>query len=154
MQEMINICQKFANSHDLLLNSTKTMSMCFVSKAMYRYKPDVHFFLDENQIDITDHCKYLDVIIHDKNTELDVYKQMRKCYASINTLLCKLGKCSPEVKCKLFDSYCTSLYCSELWIQSSKTVFNKLRVIYNNSLMRLLHLPKYNSASEMFLVYM
>ena len=41
MQEMINICQKFANSHDLLFNSTKTMSMCFASKDMYRYKPDV-----------------------------------------------------------------------------------------------------------------
>ena len=150
MQEMINICQTFANSHDLLFNSTKTMSMCFVSKDMYRYKPDVKFFLDENQIDITDRCKYLGVIIHDKNTDLDVKKQMRKLYASINTLVRKFGKCSPEVKCKLFDSYCTSLYCSELWFNSSKTVFNKLRVSYNNSLRRLLHLPKYNSASEMF----
>ena len=75
---------------------------------------------------------------------------MRKFYASINTLVRKFGKCSPEVKCKLFDSYCTSLYCYELWFNSSKTVFNKLRVSYNNSLRRLLHLPKYNSASEMF----
>ena len=84
-----------------------------------------------------------------KNTDLDVKKQMRKIYASINTLVRKFGKCSPEVKCKLFDSY-TSLYCSELWFQSSKTVFNKLRVSYNNSLRRLLHLPKYNCACEMF----
>ena len=41
MQEIINICQKFANSHELLFNSTKTTSMCFVSKDVYRYKPDV-----------------------------------------------------------------------------------------------------------------
>ena len=80
-------------------------------------------------------------MIHDKNTDLDVKKQMRKFDASINTLVHKFGKCSPEVKCKLFDSYCTSLYCSQLWFQSSKTVFHK-RVSYNNSLRRLLHLPK------------
>ena len=73
-RKMINICQKFANSHDLLFNSTTTTSMCFVSKDVYRYKPDVKYFLDENQIDITDRCKYLGVMIHDKNTDLDVKK--------------------------------------------------------------------------------
>ena len=63
MQEMINICQKFATSHDLLFNSTKTTSMCFFSKDVYRYKPDVKNVLDGNQIDITDRCKYLGVMI-------------------------------------------------------------------------------------------
>ena len=33
---------------------------------------------------------------------------------------------------------------------STKTVVTKLKIAYNNSLRRLLGLPKYNSASEMF----
>ena len=33
---------------------------------------------------------------------------------------------------------------------STKTALTKLKIAYNNSLRRLLGLPKYNSASEMF----
>ena len=57
LQEMITICHKFANTHDLLFNSIKTMSMCFVSKDMFRYKPDVKIIIDENPINSTDRCK-------------------------------------------------------------------------------------------------
>ena len=42
------------------------------------------------------------------------------------------------------------MYCSALWINSTKIALTKLKIAYNNSLRRLLCLPKYNSASEMF----
>ena len=42
------------------------------------------------------------------------------------------------------------MYCSALWFNSTKTALTKLKIAYNNSLRRLLGLPKYNSASEMF----
>ena len=46
--------------------------------------------------------------------------------------------------------YCSNLYCSSSWFDSSKTAMKKIRIAYNNSLRRLLELPKHNSASEMF----
>ena len=42
------------------------------------------------------------------------------------------------------------MYCPALWFNSTKTALTKLKIAYNNSLRRLLGLPKYNSASEMF----
>ena len=42
------------------------------------------------------------------------------------------------------------MYCSVLWFNSTKTALTKMKIVYNNSLYRLLGLPKYNSASEMF----
>ena len=42
------------------------------------------------------------------------------------------------------------MYCSILWYDCSKTVLKNLRIAYNNSLRKLLGIPKYNSASEMF----
>ena len=42
------------------------------------------------------------------------------------------------------------MYCSTLWVNSTKTALTKLKIAYNNSLRRLLGLPKYNSASERF----
>ena len=61
-----------------------------------------------------------------------------------------LGKCSPDVKCYLFKRYCCNLYCAPLWYDSTKTAMKNLKVVYNNSLRRLLVLPSYNSASSMF----
>ena len=62
----------------------------------------------------------------------------------------KFSKCSVNVKCYLLKTYCSTMYCSALWFNSTKTALTKLKIAYNNSLRRLLGLPKYNSASEMF----
>ena len=48
-------------------------------------------------------------MIYDKNTDLDVKKQMRKLYASINTLVRKFGICSPDLgfsSIKVFPQVC------------------------------------------------
>ena len=42
------------------------------------------------------------------------------------------------------------MYCSTMWYNCTVTVRRKLRISYNNSLRRLLNIPKHNSASEMF----
>ena len=81
---------------------------------------------------------------------------MRKYYANVNILLRKFRYCSPDVKCCMFKSYCTcvTMYCPSMWFDStvivSLTIIKKLKIAYNNGLRRLLNLPKYNSASEMF----
>ena len=75
---------------------------------------------------------------------------MRKYYANANMLLRKFSYCSPDVKCCMFKSYCATMYCSSGWFDSTVTSMKKLKIAYNNGLRRLLNLPKYNSASEMF----
>ena len=37
-----------------------------------------------------------------------------------------------------------------MWYNGTVTAMGRLRIAYNNSLRRLLGIPKYNSASEMF----
>ena len=44
------------------------------------------------------------------------------------------------------------MYCSAMWFDTTKSAMKKLKVAYYNSLRRLLSLPIYNSASEMFAV--
>ena len=74
---------------------------------------------------------------------------MRRFYTNANILLRKFSKCSSEVKRMLFKSYCSSMYCSQFWFDSSKSALESLRIAFNNSLRRLMNLSKYNSASEM-----
>ena len=66
-------------------------------------------------------------------------------------LIGKFFKCSVDVKCYLFKTYCSTMYCSAMWFDTTKSAMKKLKVAYNNSLRRIL-LPTYNSASKMFAV--
>ena len=76
---------------------------------------------------------------------------MRKCYANANMLLRKFVKCSPDVNCYLFKTYCCNLYCDIfIWYGSTKAAMKNLKIAYNNSLRRLLGLPIHNSARGMF----
>ena len=57
---------------------------------------------------------------------------------------------STDVKCCMFKSYCSTMYCSLMWFESNVTAMRKLKIAYNNGFRRILNLPKYNSATEMF----
>ena len=85
-----------------------------------------------------------------KNCDIDIKRQMGKFYANINIISRKFSKYSPEVKCTLFKAFCSNMYCSTLWYVCIVTAMKRLRIAYNNSLRRLLGIPKHNSPSEMF----
>ena len=110
------------------------------------------FYLGEKIIPKVTQCKYLGVIISDHNCNADLKRQMRKFYTNANMLIRNFFKCSVDVKCYLFKTYCSTMYCSAMWFDTTKSAMKKLKVAYNNSLLRLLYLPTYNSASEMFAV--
>ena len=48
------------------------------------------------------------------------------------------------------SSYCTSMYCCQLWFNSTKGSIKKLRTSYNSALRRFLVISKPYSASQMF----
>ena len=64
---------------------------------------------------------YLGVIISDHNCDrfdtcIIIKRQMRK--------IRKLFKCSVNVKCHLFKTYCSTMYCYAMWFDSTKSVMN------------------------------
>ena len=46
--------------------------------------------------------------------------------------------------------YCSNMYCSSLWCTYSQSTYKRVHVAYNNALRILLKMPKFCSASEMF----
>ena len=100
---------------------------------------------------IVKEVKYLGVMIHSfMKTTIDVARQTRKFYMQANLLLRNFRYCSDDVKCILFLSYCTNMYCCQLWFNSTKTSLIKLSTSYNSVLRRLLCISKPYSASNMF----
>ena len=43
-------------------------------------------------------------------------------------------KCSPVVKCALYKSFCSNMYCSTMWYNCTVTAMRRLRIAYNDSL--------------------
>ena len=73
------------------------------------------FYLNETPIDVVVNHNYLGVIISDnRKDDLDIKRQIRSIYARGNTILKYFRHCTHEVKCTLFKTYCTNLYCSHL----------------------------------------
>ena len=68
------------------------------------------------------------IIISVKNCDADLERQMRKCYANANMLLRKFCYCLSDVKCCMFKSYCSTMYSSSMWFDSTVTSMRKLRI--------------------------
>ena len=147
MQSLLDICKHYADNHNLVFNSKKTQCMVFKPKGCKFEKPLL--YIDSSVLEFYDSCKYLGTFIDTSGAMYDIKRQIRKAYGSSNVLITKFGQCSPEVKCMLFSSYCSNLYCPPFWYGGTISLLNKLRVAYNNSLRRLLKIP-ITSASDMF----
>ena len=67
-------------------------------------------------------------------TKIDVVSQTRKFYLPANLLLLKLRHCSDQVRCTLFQTYCTNMYCCQMWFKSTISSLKKLSTSYNSVL--------------------
>ena len=148
MQKLLDLCSTYATEHLLTYSGSKSHSLCFKPKHIKLYASC--FYLNKLEIPKVDQCKYLSIMISIKNSDIDMKRQMRKFYTNINILSRKFSRCSPDVKCTLLKSFCSNMYCSTMWYNCTVTAMRRLRIAYNNSLRRLLGIPKHISASGMF----
>ena len=146
---MYNYCGK----HSITFNVSKSICMFFKS-AVNRTCDTTELFLSSNAIDFVLETKYLGVMLNSHlKTSIDVSRQTRKFYAQANMLLRNFRNYSADVKCMLFRSYCTNMYCSSLWFNSTSSSIKKLKASYNGVLRSLLLIVKPYSPSEMFVTH-
>ena len=77
-------------------------------------------------------------------------KQTRSLYARANMLLRKFAAASLRTKCLLFSAFCTPIYGCQLWFTFHAQSLHKLKVAYNDALRLLLQVPRWTSASQLF----
>ena len=149
MQKLLNICDQYGKNHDLIYNCSKCLVMCFSpNKVTLRHNPDL--YLDSTKLEFVDHYKYLGTQVEANSCAMDIKRQLKKFYTNVNRLIRVFNKCSTPVKCYLFRTYCSYLYCSQFWYNNRKCDMTSVKTAYNNGLRRLLGLPRSCSASFMF----
>ena len=75
-------------------------------------------------------CRNLGIAISTQNSDIDLKVQMSKLYANVNLLLRKFSTCAVGVKCFLFKTYCSNLYCGPMWFDCTKAALKKLKYAY------------------------
>ena len=150
LQMLIDTCKKYGDNFDIVFNSKKTVSLSIKCNARSsNIKPE--FILGNDRVAAVSEVKYLGHVITDTLCDdKDMLRQIRSLYCRSNMLIRKFSRCSDYVKTKLFQSFCSNMYCCSVWFKYSSRVYNKLRVAYNNSCRILLGLPRHCSASQMF----
>ena len=63
-----------------------------------------------------EYCKYLEITISTKNSDLDLKRQGRKMYSNAYLLMKEFSSCSVSVKYYLIKTYCSTLYYASICI--------------------------------------
>ena len=80
-------------------------------------------------------------------------REAKRMFYVNNKVIRIFNHCTVDVKLLLIKSYCTSFYCGYLWSDYKAKTFSKLRVAFNNVYRKILGLPTWSSASEMYATY-
>jgi hypothetical protein len=150
LQKLLKICEDFAVSNDMTYNVRKTVCVCFQSIKLCNL-PIPTVYLNNNALEWKPQHKYLGVLLdHNLKDDIDIRRQLRSIYARGNILIRRFKRCSVEVKCQLFKSYCSSMYCSNLWKSHSVKSLKRIKVAYNNVFRLLLGVTRNCSVSQLF----
>ena len=150
LQELLNICSQYGIDYDIQYNAKKSNIM------IVRCKQDKKavfpaFTLSNNTLEVRSEIKYLGHCISDDLTDdKDILRQRSKLYAQANTLVRKFHMCSTDVKVSLFNAFCTPMYTAHLWCNYRMSSMQKLKVAYNDAFRLLLRVPRWHSASQLF----
>ena len=150
LQQLLRVCSQYGSDFDVNYNTRKSNIMIVRSKDDSKLSfPD--FFLSGTVLEVCNEAKCLGhYITDDLSDDRDIFRQCRAMYAQANTLIRKFGMCSVHVKTTLFKAYCTPMYTAHLWRQYKKSSIQRLTVAYNDGMRLLLKVPRWSSASQLF----
>ena len=153
LAKLIKKCELFGEQYDVNYNPKKSNIMVVRSPGMKSVGIPT-FRLNGILLEEVNKVKYLGHMINNTlSDDDDINHQRRQLYARGNMLLRNFGVCSAEVKLKLFNTFCSNVYCCQLWWSYTKSTLNKLCISYHNILKLFLGISKFESTSLVCAVF-
>ena len=113
LQSLLNICTEYCQLHDLMFNAKKSVCMFFRSSVNKQCGLS-DIFISGTICEFANEEKYPGVMINSSyKTTIDVKRQTRNVNARAYQLIRNFRYCTDNVKCYLFQNYCTSMYCRQ-----------------------------------------
>ena len=154
MRLMLVICDEFASEFDIKFNASKSKCVVIKAKSVYRscYLHDYNcdqltFVINDNDIEFVDNYRHLGHVINSKFDDCDdIYDKRASFIGQVNSLLCYFRKLNGAVRYRLFQSYCMSLFCCELW-RLDNGVIDHFGTAYRRAVRRVWSLPHLTHSS-------
>jgi hypothetical protein len=150
MRRMLLLCDKFSAKYNVSFNVNKSKCLTF---RPFRYVSGNQsqlpsFFIDGKLIENVSQWPHLGHVFTTQRTDCsDIIARKNSLIGQVNNLLCHFTQLDSNVKYKLFNSFCTSFYGSELW-NLDTVEFQSLCVAWRKGLRRVWNLPP-ESASDL-----
>jgi len=152
LQKMIDICAEYAENHDVLFNTKKTVCMAILPNLFKNMVlPDI--MLCGSKLLYVTSYRYLGFNISNtpsKADDLELRHQYRLLCCRANSLIRKFAMCSDSVKKYLYSAYCSNVCNVHLWHSYHATVLRKFIVCFNNAARMFFGYDRFCSASNMF----
>ena len=148
LQQLLKVCSSYGAKFDIKFNPKKSVIMIAKTKEDEN-QTFPSFLLSDRTLEVVKKVRYLGHIITDDLCDDDDVQRC-KLYAQANMLARKFHMCTDEVKVSLFRAYCTPFYTAHLWCKYRTAKLRKLQVAYNDAFRILLKLPRWTSASTLF----
>ena len=149
LQTILDICYEYGLSHNIMFNESKSVCMHFKQSKQISFEPVI--WLGNDKMNFVTKYKYLGHIINcDLTDDNDVQAHVGTFYARANMLIRKFNFSSDSSKIYMFKTFCSNIYCCSLWCKWKTRSVHRIRVAYNNCFRILLKLPRFCSASGMF----
>ena len=152
LQKLLDICAGYAETHDILFNTKKTVCMAILP-SLFRHLTLPDIVLCSNVLSYVDSYKYLGFHISNtasKSDDLELRHQYRLLCCRTNSLIRKFAMCSYSVKKYLYSTYCSNISGVHLWHSHRASVLRKFIVCFNNAARMFLGYERFCSASNMF----
>ena len=148
MQRLLDHCKAYADSNFIIYNHAKSALMCIKSKKLRSLSVPT-IYLDNNPIKLVDKYKYPgSIVTNDLNDNEDIDREIRNIYSRGNFLVRHFCKCNDEVKQLLFQTFCCTLYSSQLWCHFSNSALKRLTVAFKSIFRKLFFLDHRSSITQ------
>ena len=83
----------------------------------------------------------------------EITNQMRSVYGRGNLLIRNFKHCDDSVKLQLFKTFCTNIYCCQLWRSYKKSTYRRVNVAYRRIFRYFMKIDNGSSVSYAMLNY-
>lgn len=135
-QELLDICETFAEEYSVLFNSTKSNLIIFNNQRRSRHLPP-DLYLHGSPIPCVERAVHLGDFVGKEANKFNIKKACQDLNGKVNVLICNYSFCHVDTLCYLFKAFCTSFYGSPLWDLHSNSL-DEFLVCWRKAVRRLL----------------
>ena len=123
LQDMLKICERYADKYKIHFNASKSQLLCFNTSTCTKSKDIKVYMRDGSVIPYLDTCTHLGnniLCTSDKHVMIDSAVKDLNC--RLNNLLAEFSHCNSNTLSTLFNSYYMNIYGCQLWKLNGKHI--------------------------------